>query len=87
MYIGPGHSLYLGWAPPRIRGTLAAIVIVGCNLLGAGLGPQLVGSISDLLRGAGDDDALRHGIACLALAGILPGLIFLSAARRSLPPP
>jgi MFS family permease len=87
MFIGPGHSLYLGWAPARMRGTLAAIIIVGCNLLGAGLGPQVVGTVSDLLRAGGDGHALPHGIACLALLGTLPSLLFLRAARRPLPPP
>lgn len=82
MYIGPGHSLYLGWAAPRMRGTLAAIVIVACNLLGAGLGPQIVGSLSDGLKGLGDPAALSHSLAALAALGLIPAWLFLAAARR-----
>jgi len=41
MFIGPGHSLYLNAAAPRMRGTLSAVVVILCNLVGAGLGPLL----------------------------------------------
>lgn len=81
MYIGPGHSLYLGFAAPRLRGTLSALVIVTCNLVGAGLGPQLVGTGSDLLRWMGDDKPLSHALALLAFSGLVPAWLFLSAAR------
>jgi predicted MFS family arabinose efflux permease len=82
MFIGPGHSLYLGWAPPQIRGTLAAIVIVTSNLVGAGVGPQLVGAASDLLRRSGDAQALPHALACLAFFGLVPSVLFLRASQR-----
>jgi len=82
MYIGPGHSLYLGWAPPQMRGTLAAIVIVTCNLVGSGLSPQLVGVASDFFHASGDTHALGHALACLALVGVVPSALFLTAARR-----
>jgi MFS family permease len=83
MFIGPGHSLYLGWAPPRMRGTLAAIVIVTSNLVGAGIGPQLVGAISDVLRRSGDTQALPHALVCLAIFGLVPSMLFLRASRRA----
>jgi predicted MFS family arabinose efflux permease len=82
MFIGPGHSLYLSWAPPQIRGALSATVVVACNLMGAGLGPYIVGSLSDGLRAAGDLHALPHALACLALVGLLPSALFLTAAHR-----
>lgn len=85
MYIGPGHSLYLGWAPPRMRGSLAAIVIVACNLLGTGLGPQLAGLASDMFHAAGDGRSLAHGLACLAVLGAVPSLVFLRASFRAVP--
>jgi predicted MFS family arabinose efflux permease len=83
MFIGPGHSLYLGWAPSRMRGTLAAIVIVTSNLVGAGVGPQLVGAVSDLLRRSGDMQALPHALACLAVFGLVPSVLFLRASSRA----
>ena len=85
LYIGPGHSLYLGWVPSRMRGSLGAIIIVGCNLLGTGIGPQLTGLASDLLRRSGDARSLAHALALLALLGAVPGLIFLCASFRPMP--
>jgi MFS family permease len=82
MFIGPGHSLYLSWAPSRMRGALSATVVVACNLMGAGLGPYIVGRLSDGLHAAGDLHALPHALACLALVGLLPSVLFLNASRR-----
>jgi MFS family permease len=79
MFVGPGHSLYLNAAAPRMRGTLSAVVVIVCNLVGAGLGPLLVGSISDLLHAAGDTRPLPHSIGLLALAGLLSALLFWRA--------
>jgi predicted MFS family arabinose efflux permease len=85
MYIGPGHSSYVGSVAPRLRGTLSALVIVTCNLIGASLGPQFVGSMSDLLRSFGDVNPLPHALALLAFAGFIPAWLFLRAARSAAP--
>lgn len=84
MFIGPGHSLYLNAVAPRMRGTLSATVVIVCNLIGAGLGPQLIGSASDLLRHSGDARPLAHAIGLLALTGLLSSFLFLRARRVSL---
>jgi predicted MFS family arabinose efflux permease len=84
MFIGPGHSSYLNAAAPRVRATLSATVVVACNLVGAGLGPQMIGWTSDLLHRMADRRALPHAIAALALAGLLPSFLFLRARRASL---
>jgi len=81
---GPGHSSYLTVAAPRMRATLSAIVVIACNLVGAGLGPQIIGWLSDLLQRTADRRALPHAIAALALAGLLPSFLFLRARRASL---
>ncbi len=69
---------------PRMRGTLSATVVIVCNLIGAGLGPQLIGSASDLLRRSGDARPLAHAIGFVALAGFLSSFLFLRARRVSL---
>jgi MFS family permease len=84
MFVGPGHSLYLNAAPPRMRGTLSAVVVILCNLVGAGLGPLLVGSISDVLHAAGDARPLPHSIGLLALAGLVSSALFLRARAASI---
>jgi predicted MFS family arabinose efflux permease len=84
MFVGPGHSLYLNAAPPRMRGTLSATVVIACNLVGAGLGPQLIGTASDLLHSAGDPRPLARAIALVALAGLVSSFLFLRARRAVL---
>ncbi len=84
MFVGPGHSLYLNAVAPRMRGTLSAVVVIACNLIGAGFGPQLIGSASDLLRRAGDVRPLAHAIGLLALAGLVSSFLFLRARHVSL---
>jgi len=79
MFVGPGHSLYLNAAAPRMRGTLSALVVILCNLVGAGLGPLLIGSISDLLHAARDAHPLAHAIGLLALAGLVSSALFMRA--------
>jgi predicted MFS family arabinose efflux permease len=79
MFVGPGHSLYLSAALPRMRGTLSAVVVIACNLVGAGLGPFLVGFISDKLHAAGDARPLAHAMAALALCGLVSSLLFFLA--------
>jgi hypothetical protein len=72
-----------------MRGTLSAVVVILCNLVGAGLGPLLVGSISDLLHAAHDAQPLAHSIGLVALAGLVSSALFLrarAAAVRSLTP-
>lgn len=84
MFIGPGHSLYLNAVAPRMRGTLSATVVIACNLVGAGLGPQLIGTASDLLHRAGDARPLARAIALVALAGLASSFLFLRARRAAL---
>jgi predicted MFS family arabinose efflux permease len=84
MFVGPGHSLYLNAAPPRMRGTLSATVVIACNLVGAGLGPQLIGTASDLLHRAGSARPLARAIALVALAGLASSFLFLRARRVAL---
>jgi predicted MFS family arabinose efflux permease len=84
MFVGPGHSLYLNAAAPRMRGTLSALVVIACNLVGAGVGPQLVGKVSDRLHAAGDGRALAHAIGIVAIFGLLSSLLFLLARRGAI---
>lgn len=83
MFVGPGHSLYLNAAAPRMRGTLSAVVVILCNLIGAGLGPLLVGTISDLLHAARDARPLAHAVGLLALAGLVSSVLFLRAGAAA----
>lgn len=81
IYWGPGYGVALGLAPAQTRGRIMALTFVLSNILGAGMGPQIVGWLSDAFSAAGDPDALRHAVAALGVAVGLAGLLFLAAIR------
>ena len=52
----------------RLRALWAAITLLVINLIGLGLGPTLVGQISDLLRPRYGEDTLRWAMFVFAVA-------------------
>jgi MFS family permease len=74
-YLGPTFALLQGLAPLRMRAMWAAITLLVINMIGLGLGPTLIGVISDLLvPWAGKQDSLRW--ALVIMASITPWAIF-----------
>jgi MFS family permease len=47
--VAPMYAITQGVAPPRSRATAVALLLLSLNLLGYGLGPPIVGAISDYL--------------------------------------
>lgn len=73
-YLGPSFALVQHLAPLRLRALWAAIALFVNNLIGMGLGPLLVGRISDALRPTYGAESLRY--AMLAVALLTPWAIF-----------
>ncbi len=74
-YLGPTFALIQGLAPVRLRALWAAITLLVINLIGLGLGPTLIGVISDSLRPSlGEAEALRW--AMFVFGAITPWAIF-----------
>lgn len=68
-YLGPTFALIQGLAPLRMRALWAAVTLLVINLIGLGLGPTLIGVISDALKPAmGDAESLRWAMLCFAAA-------------------
>jgi len=80
-YLGPGWGLGLAEAPAHMRATIMAVGIVLTNLIGAGLGPQSVGLLSDALAWAGDGGHLAHAMSAICLVSVATGWLFLRGAR------
>ena len=80
MFIAPAHSALLQQVPQGIRATAAAMLIVGSQLVGAGLGPQLVAAFADLFGRQGEGPALRHAIALMASGTLVPAGLFVWCA-------
>lgn len=73
-YLGPTFALIQGLAPLRMRALWAAVTLLVINLVGLGLGPTLIGVISDLLRPAYGEESLRY--AMLTFAAATPWALF-----------
>ena len=47
LYLGPGFAVVQSIAPPRMRATATALLLLIINLIGYGLGPPIMGALSD----------------------------------------
>lgn len=68
---GPVFALLQRLVADSARATAAAVVLLVCNLIGMGVGPQMVGMLSDALAGPAGPYSLRYSmlaISFLALA-------------------
>ena len=73
-YLGPSFALVQHLAPLRLRALWAAIALFVNNLIGMGVGPLMVGRLSDWLRPTYGADSLRYAMLCVAL--LTPWAIF-----------
>lgn len=85
MSIGPVWTCVQSMATPATRATASAVTALITAFLGLGLGPLLVGIISDVLSGAGlaTGDSLRWGLL-VAETPALIGAAMMWRARRYL---
>ena len=68
----PTSAVTLNLTPPRMRARATALTLFLTNLLGGGLGPLMVGGMSDALKPAFGKESLRYALIAItffALAG------------------
>ncbi|MEQ8433642.1 MAG: MFS transporter [Oceanicaulis sp.] len=68
-------------ATPRTRALAAALVMFTLNLLGLGLGPLVVGILSDVLNPAFGQESLRYALLTVPVSFVLAGVHWIIAAR------
>jgi MFS family permease len=82
LWLGPVTTAIQHLAPRHMRSTAAASFLLVNNLIGLGVGPLLIGSLSDALKHSYGADALRDAaVACTAFY-LLAALLGLFAASR-----
>jgi MFS family permease len=67
-FLGPTYALMQRLVADDMRATMMALVMLLSNLIGFGIGPQLVGALSDLLKPLVGTDSLRY--AMLSTCGV-----------------
>ena len=85
MIFTPGYSLALDLASVRTRARTAAVISMGATAIGYGLGPQIVGILSDAFVPAFGTQSLRYAILVILLVMLWSGAHFAVAYRRLRP--
>jgi MFS family permease len=82
MWLGPVFSMTQTLARVRMRAVASAILLFVINIIGLGLGPQVVGILNDLLAPRFGVDAVRWSLAGVAVVmSLWAALHYLLAAR------
>ena len=79
--LGPTLAMVQTLSPVNMRAVSAAIKMLFINLIGMGLGPLLVGVLSDLLGPRYGEDALSVALAYFTLVGLWGSLHFWLCGR------
>ena len=85
MSLGAGVALAAvqSFVEPNRRATAIALVLFLQSMLGLGLGPYLVGLVSDLLTPTFGQESLRYGMAAVCLAMVGSVALYILSARIS----
>lgn len=82
LWLGPVTTAVQHLVPRRMRATASASFLLINNLIGLGIGPLLMGAISDSLKASYGSEALRYAaIACLGFY-LLAALLMMFAVKR-----
>lgn len=82
MYLGPTLATTHALVAPRMRALASAVLFFIVNLIGLGLGPTLVGVISDALTPSYGIDALRYAIVATFCVNGWSALHYYLASRH-----
>lgn len=69
-FYGPTFALMQRLVPDGMRATALAVVMLLANLIGMGIGPQIVGILSDLLLPRFGADSLRYAMLVMSLTAL-----------------
>ncbi|HIQ54448.1 MAG TPA: MFS transporter, partial [Pseudomonas pachastrellae] len=69
-YLGPSFAMIQSLTPLRSRALASAIMLLVLNLVGLGLGPQVIGIVSDMVSGVFGTDSLRYALIGAAFLNI-----------------
>ena len=84
-YLAPSQGLFQNMMHPRMRASSAAFILMIYSLVGAGLGPLLVGGLSDLFApvasAAGSAEGLTIAMAVTSVGYLWAAVHFFRATR------
>ncbi len=81
VFYGPSIAVLHNRVPVASRAIASALLLLMVNVVGLGLGPLLVGALSDALAGVFGRDSLRYSLAISQLFGVWGAIHFYFAGR------
>jgi MFS family permease len=84
LHLGPTFAIAQALVPPQMRAQAAAVLLLILNLVGMGLGPQLVGVLSDLLAPRFGDTSIRWALLGTIVPGALWSIVHYALAAKTL---
>lgn len=81
-YLGPSFSAIQSLVPVRMRSVSAAINLFLTNLIGLGIGPQLVGVLSDFFKADYGVESLRYALMIFVCVNLLAAAFYFLATRH-----
>lgn len=82
VYIGPCYALVQNLAAVHSRATATAVLVFTVNLIGAGIGPLLIGALSTHLTVEFGEQSLRYAFYALVPLYVGAALIFMPMAMK-----
>jgi len=80
-FLAPTYALLQRLVPDDMRATSMAVVMLLANLVGMGIGPQVIGFLSDLLEPVLGQEALRYAMLVMSLVAAWAGYHFWQVGR------
>ena len=82
MWTGPTYSAVQGLASLRMRATASAVLLFLINFIGLGIGPQVVGLLSDWLEPSWARESIRYALLIVAFCKLWGALHSALSARH-----
>jgi MFS family permease len=81
-WYGPAFAAWLSLVKPDMRATNSALILFTSNILGYGLGPLLVGLLSDAFgKTVGSAEGLRWAMVSIAALEVITSVLFWMSAK------
>lgn len=81
VYLGPSIAITHNLVDAKKRALASAILFLFLNLIGLGLGPLLIGYLSDILEPTYGVESLRYAFTSTWVTGAIAAVLFYLAAR------
>lgn len=81
VFLGPTYALMQRLVADEMRATMMAVVMLLSNLIGFGIGPQLVGILSDVFRPVVGEDSLRYAMLGMSFIALWAAYHFWRVSR------